>query len=135
MEFLFPILLIFLVGFMFLSVRRQKKAATAAQEMQDSLQPGARVQTTSGTYATVVGLADGVVDLELAPGVVSRWNRLAVREVVHADDLAASFPGAATERLDDLDADDELEAHDDFESIDHDTDDTVTLDKRADSDK
>ncbi|MBJ7290479.1 preprotein translocase subunit YajC [Williamsia sp.] len=132
MEFLFPILLIFLVGFMFLSVRRQKKAATAAQEMQDSLQPGARVQTTSGTYATVVGLADGVVDLELAPGVVSRWNRLAVREVVHADDLAASFPGAATEHFD---ADDELEAHDDFESTDHDTDDTVTLDKRADSDK
>ena len=132
MEFLFPILLIFLVGFMFLSVRRQKKAATAAQEMQDSLQPGARVQTTSGTYATVVGLADGVVDLELAPGVVSRWNRLAVREVVHADDLAASFPGASTDHFD---TDDELEAHDDFAPADHDADDTVTLDKRADSDK
>ena len=30
---------------------------------------------------------DGVVDLELATGYVTRWNRLAVREVVHADDL------------------------------------------------
>ncbi len=128
MEFLFPILLIFLVGFMFLSVRRQKKAATAAQEMQDSLQPGARVQTTSGTYATVVGLADGVVDLELAPGIVTRWNRLAIREVVHADDLAASFPGASTERLDD-----DFDDQDDFAPSDHDLDDTVTLEKRADS--
>ena len=131
MEFLFPILLIFLVGFMFLSVRRQKKAATAAQEMQDSLQPGARVQTTSGTYGTVVGLADGVVDLELAPGMVTRWNRLAVREVVHADDLAASFPGASTDHFDD---DDEFEDHDEFDTFD-DSDDTVTLDKRAESDK
>ncbi|SIR87292.1 preprotein translocase subunit YajC [Williamsia sterculiae] len=94
MEAILPILLVFVVGFMFLSVRRQKKAQAQVQEMQDALQPGARVQTTAGLYATVVGVDDGVVDLELAPGIVTRWNRLAIREVVHDEDLAGSFPGA-----------------------------------------
>ncbi|MCX6470890.1 preprotein translocase subunit YajC [Williamsia herbipolensis] len=127
MELLFPIVLVVLVGFMFLSVRRQKKAAAQVQEMQDALQPGARVQTTSGMYGTVVGLADGVVDLELAPGVVVRWNRLAVREVVHADDLAGSFPGADTTPADAFDEDDDT-------GFDADVDRPITLDKKADSD-
>ncbi|HEY9313500.1 preprotein translocase subunit YajC [Williamsia sp.] len=93
MELLFPLLLVFLVGMMFLSVRRQKKATAEAKTMQESLQVGVRVQTTSGVYGTVAGLAEGTVDLEIADGYVSRWNRLAIREVVHADDLADSYPG------------------------------------------
>ncbi|GAB2657331.1 hypothetical protein GCM10027169_21060 [Gordonia jinhuaensis] len=93
MSIILPVILVLLAGFMYLQIRRQKKAVAQAQQMQDSLQAGARVQTTSGVYGTVVGLGDGVVDLELAPGYVTRWNRLAVREVVHPDDLPASFPG------------------------------------------
>ncbi|MBT0567980.1 preprotein translocase subunit YajC [Williamsia sp. CHRR-6] len=124
MELLFPILLVVLAVFMFLSVRRQKKMAAEIQEMQDSLQPGARVQTTSGTYATVVAVGDGVVDLELAPGVVTRWNRLAVREVVHPDDVATSFPGVDTSDYDDYDESDD---HDDVDS-------RVELDKKAERD-
>jgi preprotein translocase subunit YajC len=93
MELLFPLLLVFLVGMMFLSVRRQKKAVAEAKTMQESLQVGVRVQTTSGVYGTVAGLAEGTVDLEIADGCVSRWNRLAIREVVHSDDLADSYPG------------------------------------------
>lgn len=94
MEFLFPVILLVLVGFMLLTARRQKKVQAQTQQMQDSLSVGDRVQTTSGVYGTVTGVDDGVVDLELATGYVTRWNRLAVREVVHADDLAASYPGA-----------------------------------------
>jgi preprotein translocase subunit YajC len=93
MELLFPLLLVFLVGMMFLSIRRQKKASAEAKTMQESLQVGVRVQTTSGVYGTVTGLAEGTVDLEIADGLVSRWNRLAIREVVHSDDLAGSYPG------------------------------------------
>lgn len=135
MELIFPILLVFLVGFMILSVRRQKKAMSAAQEMQDSLQIGARIQTTSGVYGTVAGLADGTVDLEIADGVVTRWNRLAIREVVHADDLADSYPGVGLI--------DNTESDDDFGFADHGTadsyadhDDSITLEKsRGDQDK
>ncbi|GAA2049609.1 preprotein translocase subunit YajC [Williamsia deligens] len=101
MEILFPVILLILVGFMLLTARRQKKAQAQTQQMQDSLQIGSRVQTTSGVYGTVTGLDDGVVDLELAPGYVTRWNRLAVREVVHADDLSSSFPGAPVAKASD----------------------------------
>jgi len=94
MELIFPIVLVLLVAFMIFSVRRQKKAVSAVQDMQDNLQPGARVQTTSGLYATVVFVSDSVVDLELAPGVVTRWNKLAVREIVHPEDVEGSFVGA-----------------------------------------
>ncbi|MCK5754899.1 MAG: preprotein translocase subunit YajC [Mycobacterium sp.] len=96
MEFLFPVILLVLVGFMLLTARRQKKAQAQTQQMQDSLSIGDRVQTTSGVYGTVTGVDDGVVDLELATGYVTRWNRLAVREIVHDEDLAASYPGAPT---------------------------------------
>lgn len=94
MELIFPIVLVLLVAFMIFSVRRQKKAVSAVQEMQDNLQPGARVQTTSGLFATVVFVADGVVDLEISPGVVTRWNKLAVREIVHPEDVDGSYVGA-----------------------------------------
>lgn len=100
MELLIPLLLV-LIGVMALTARRQKKLQAQTQQMQDSLTVGDRVQTTSGVYGTVTGVADGVIDLELAEGHVTRWNRLAIREVVHADDVAASFPGAPTPSLDD----------------------------------
>jgi preprotein translocase subunit YajC len=139
MELIFPILLVFLVGFMILSVRRQKKAMSAAQEMQESLQIGARIQTTSGIYGTVAGLADGTVDLEIADGVVTRWNRLAIREVVHADDLADSYPGVGLIDSTVTDDDDDdgfgtFADHDDNTYADH--DDSITLEKsRGDQDK
>jgi preprotein translocase YajC subunit len=75
MEFLFPVILLVLVGFMLLTARRQKKLQAQTQQMQDSLTIGDRVQTTSGVYGTVTGVDDGVVDLELATGYVTRWNR------------------------------------------------------------
>ncbi|WP_237341137.1 preprotein translocase subunit YajC [Williamsia soli] len=134
MELIFPILLVFLVGIMFLSVRRQKKAAADAKEMQENLQIGARIQTTSGMYGTIAGLADGTVDLEIADGVVTRWNRLAIREVVHADDLADSYPGVGL-----IDPDFEANGiHDDDEDLDAltENDDHISLDKsRGDQDK
>jgi preprotein translocase subunit YajC len=138
MELIFPILLVFLVGFMILSVRRQKKAMSASQEMQESLQIGARIQTTSGIYGTVAGLADGTVDLEIADGVITRWNRLAIREVVHADDLADSYPGVGLIDHTVTDDDDDFGTfadHDDAGTFaDH--DESITLEKsRGDQDK
>lgn len=78
-----PLMLAAMAGFMFFSIRNQKKRAAAMSEMQSSLEPGARVQLHAGLFGTVVETGEGdTVKLEVAPGVVTEWNRLAIREVV-----------------------------------------------------
>jgi preprotein translocase subunit YajC len=96
MELLLPILLLLLLAPMFLAARRQKKEMQRTAEMQDSLQVGDRVMTTSGLYATVAGLEDITIDLEIAPGVVTTWARMAVREVVQDDENDATIDSADT---------------------------------------
>jgi preprotein translocase subunit YajC len=64
-----------------MNVRRQKRSMAEAQALQSSLADGDRVVTTSGLYGTVVGTADDTaIDLEIAPGVRTRWLRAAIRE-------------------------------------------------------
>jgi preprotein translocase subunit YajC len=67
--------------------RRQKRAIADAQRLQSSLANGDRVVTTSGLYATVVDSAEETtVDLEIAPGVRTRWLRAAIREKITTED-------------------------------------------------
>ncbi|AKN18743.1 preprotein translocase subunit YajC [Mycobacterium haemophilum DSM 44634] len=80
-----PFLLI-MGGFMFFASRRQRRAMQATIDLHDSLQPGDRVHTTSGLQATVVAITDDTVDLEIAPGVVTTWMKLAIRDRIVADD-------------------------------------------------
>ncbi|MEE2032726.1 preprotein translocase subunit YajC [Rhodococcus chondri] len=80
MELLFPLLILALLVPTFLGVRRQKKEMQKVSQLQDSLRVGDRVMTTAGLHATVVALADDTVDLEIAPGVVTVWSRVVVRE-------------------------------------------------------
>ncbi len=93
-----PFLLI-MGGFMYLASRRQKRAMQATIDLQESLQPGDRVHTTSGLQATVVAFNDDTVDLEIAPGVVTTWMKLAIRDRIVAED--------------DFDEDDDLEESED----------------------
>ncbi|MGH3450485.1 MAG: preprotein translocase subunit YajC [Haloechinothrix sp.] len=88
MESLFlPLLLLLLAVPLFLGSRRQKKAARQQQELQESLEEGDRVMTTSGMYATVVDISDDLtIDLEIADGLVTTWVRQAVREKVNPMD-------------------------------------------------
>ncbi|MDT5193882.1 MAG: preprotein translocase subunit YajC [Mycobacterium sp.] len=79
-------LLIILGAFMFFASRRQKKAMQATIDLHESLTVGDRIHTTSGLRATIVGLGDDTVDLEIAPGVVTTWMKLAVRDRIDADD-------------------------------------------------
>jgi preprotein translocase subunit YajC len=79
-------LLIILGAFMFFASRRQKKAMQATIDLHDSLTVGDRIHTTSGLQATIAGLGDDTVDLEIAPGVVTTWMKLAVRDRINADD-------------------------------------------------
>ena len=80
-------LLIILGAFMFFASRRQKKAMQATIDLHESLQVGDRIHTTSGLQATITGIADDTVDLEIAPGVVTTWMKLAVRDKHRDDDI------------------------------------------------
>jgi preprotein translocase subunit YajC len=79
-----PFLLI-MGGFMYFASRRQRRAVQATIDLQDSLRPGDRVHTTSGLQATIAAITDDTVDLEIAPGVVTTWMKLAIRDKVLPD--------------------------------------------------
>lgn len=97
-------LLIIMGAFMYFASRRQKKAMQATIDLHDSLQIGDRIHTTSGLQGTIAGIGDDYIDLEIAPGVVTTWMKLAVRDrIVDADDDAA----------DDADLVDDLDERDD----------------------
>ena len=98
-----PFLLI-LGGFMFFASRRQKRAMQATIDLHESLQPGDRVHTTSGLQATIAGITDDTVDLEIAPGVVTTWMKLAIRDRILPDD--DDDDDDEDDELDDSDLDD-----------------------------
>jgi preprotein translocase subunit YajC len=91
-QLLLPLLLVLVLAVpLVMSTRKQKKQQAAQQDLQSSLAPGDRVMTTSGLYGTVADTSgDNTIDIEIAPGVVTTWLRLAVREkvepVVEADE-------------------------------------------------
>ncbi len=73
-------LIIIMGAFMFFASRRQKKAMQATIDLHESLRIGDRVHTTSGLQGTITAITDDNVDLEIAPGVVTTWMKLAIRD-------------------------------------------------------
>ena len=100
-----PFLLI-MGGFMYFASRRQKRAVQATIDLHDSLQPGDRVHTTSGLEAVVTAITEDTVDLEIAPGVVTTWMKLAIRDKMLPD------TGEDFVEYDDEDHDDALDGSD-----------------------
>jgi len=96
-------LLVILGAFMYFASRRQRKAMQATIDLQNSLQVGDRVHTTSGLEATISGITDDTVDLEIAPGVVTTWMKLAVRDRIEPETDEYKDEDAADE-TDDADA-------------------------------
>ncbi|MBI3692150.1 MAG: preprotein translocase subunit YajC, partial [Mycolicibacterium aromaticivorans] len=72
-------LIIIMGAFMYFASRRQRKAMQATIDLHESLSVGDRVHTTSGLQATITAITDDTVDLEIAPGVVTTWMKLAIR--------------------------------------------------------
>ena len=111
-QLLLPLLLVLVLAVpLVMSSRKQKKQQAAQQELMSSLAPGDRVMTTSGLYGTVADASgDNTIDIEIAPGVVTTWLRIAVREKV-----SDPSTGVITDEVDDVDDDediDETELHD-----------------------
>ena len=102
MEQYFPIIILALLAVMLfvLPARQRKRMQARAQEMQNSLTIGTPVMTTGGLHATVTGLSETTVDLEIAPGVVATFARPAILEVrkpvgtVDDDGTDSGTPGA-----------------------------------------
>ncbi len=93
--------LIIIMGlFMFFASRRQKKAMQATIDLHESLEIGDRIHTTSGLEGTITAIADESIELEIAPGVVTTWMKLAVRDKIGPE----------------IDEDDDFEHIDDAES-------------------
>lgn len=103
MDFQFlPLLIIAALALLtIMNSRRQKRAVADAQRLQSSLAGGDRVVTTSGLHATVVATTDETtVELEIAPGVHTRWLRAAIREkIITGDEGASDEPAAASAPL------------------------------------
>jgi preprotein translocase subunit YajC len=119
-----PFLLI-MGGFMYFASRRQRRAMQATIDLHESLQPGDRVHTTSGMEATVVAITDDTVDLEIAPDVVTRWMKMAIRDRILPDEH---------EDLDEDDGSDDLEESDELEEPTDSADESrATKDSRQDS--
>ena len=73
--------------FMLFASRRQKRAMQATIDLHESLRIGDQVQTTSGLHATIKRITDDTVDLEIAPGVVTTWVKLAIRDRIEPEIL------------------------------------------------
>jgi preprotein translocase subunit YajC len=98
----FLLILVVLVGlFYFVMIRPQSWRRRLVMEQQRQVQPGQRVRTTAGMYATVVSVEDDDVILEPAPGIQERYIKRAIMEVLPDDSAAgtgfASEPFTGTE--------------------------------------
>ena len=93
-------------------MRPGRKRQQKAQQQQSSVQPGARVRTTAGMYATVVATDGDDVILEVAPDVEVRYMKRAIMEVL--GDTGVVEDDAIT------DEDDEDGIGEDDETADHD---------------
>ncbi|MEV3926373.1 preprotein translocase subunit YajC [Actinomadura coerulea] len=96
--------------FYFLLIRPQSKRRKEQMQMQNAMEPGARVLTTSGMRATVVSVDDDGIVLEIADGVEVRFVKQAVMQVLKDDE---------PEELDDEhDGDDEPAEDEDGDRVD-----------------
>lgn len=85
------------VAFYFLMIRPQKKRQQEQARMMGALEPGARVLTSTGIFATIVEMGDRQVVLETSPGSRLTVVRQALAKVVTAEDEDPfSSAGAST---------------------------------------
>ena len=115
----FPILIVLVfVGFYFLMIRPQRRRQQAVQQQQRTLNPGARVRTTAGMYATVTEVDGDDVVLEVAPGVEVRYLKRAIMEVIQPGDEPETYDDdEPTDLHEDADDEDTPGTHEDSDDV------------------
>lgn len=68
----------------FMIIRPQSKRRKDAMELQRSVSVGDEVVTVVGLHAKVAGVEDDIISLEIAPGVVARYERATIARVIKA---------------------------------------------------
>ncbi len=97
----FPILIVLVfVGFYFLMIRPQRRRQQAVAQQQRTVNPGARVRTTAGMYATVIAVDGDDVVLEVAPGVEVRYLKRAIMEVIVSGEETETFEDGESAQFD-----------------------------------
>jgi preprotein translocase subunit YajC len=92
-SYTFLIVIVVLFGLLyFVMIRPQRNKQRRVQQMQQQVQPGSRVRTTAGMYATVIDADDQDVLLEVAPGVQIRFLRRAIMDTLPDDDGTVGSP-------------------------------------------
>lgn len=71
---------------------RQNKKIREIRAMQDRVAPGERVQTGAGVHGRIVAVGETTVDLEIADGVVTTWERAAILRNLSREAEAAEGP-------------------------------------------
>ncbi len=115
----FPILIVLVfVGFYFLMIRPQRRRQQAVQQQQKTVNPGARVRTTAGMYATVTAVDGDDVVLEVAPGVEVRYLKRAIMEVIVSGEETETFEDdEPTSFHDDAEDDETSGTHEDSDDV------------------
>jgi preprotein translocase subunit YajC len=76
-----PIILIVVVFYLFI-IRPQRRRMAAMRETVAAVEPGRQVLTTAGLLATVTAIDGDEIELEIAPGVRTRWAKQAIARVI-----------------------------------------------------
>lgn len=86
--FLLILIVVVFLGLPVMSMRKQSKQINEIKSFQSQLEPGMIVQMTSGIHARIAEVGTTTVDVELAPGVTTTWDRSAVMKLVETPDEA-----------------------------------------------
>jgi preprotein translocase subunit YajC len=89
---LLPAMVIVLIAFMFWSQRRRQNAIA---QLQQSLNVGDDVCTTSGLFGRITALDDVMATLEIAPGTQVRFDRRAIATKVDTSGRPLTDGGAS----------------------------------------
>lgn len=87
------LIVVMIIAFYFLIMRPQRKRQQQQVQLINAIEPGSRIVTTTGIYATVVAVGDKQIVLETAPGTRVTMLKQAVGRVVQEGEEDASLAG------------------------------------------
>lgn len=79
---LLVLLVVVFLGLPVLQMRKQSRQVGVIKDFQSKLAPGMVVQLTCGLHGRLTNIGDTTVDVEIAEGVVTTWERAAVLKLV-----------------------------------------------------